>query len=106
MRASISTATGRMGRHPRFCESTWDGVQDAVPGACDQDKAFDAIVQRVVQLGRSLRDKKAASIGWHKYGSQKQFQPPGTSPFCVVFGEKWGPSLCLAVLKLLLVTFA
>ncbi len=61
---------GAFGGIRAFCESTWDGVQYAVLGVCDQDDPFDKIVERVAQLGRSLRDTKAAPIGWDKYGFQ------------------------------------
>ena len=58
---------GAWGGIRAFCESTWDNVQYAVLAACDQNEPFDKIVERVVELGRSLHGKQA-TVGWHRYG--------------------------------------
>jgi CubicO group peptidase (beta-lactamase class C family) len=59
---------GAWGGIRAFCESTWDNVQYAVLSAGDQDDQFNAIAEKVLALGRSLRDKKATAIGWQRYG--------------------------------------
>ena len=59
---------GAFGGIRAFCESTWDGVQYAVLAAGDRDEPFKKIGERVLELGRSLREKRAAAVGWKRYG--------------------------------------
>jgi CubicO group peptidase (beta-lactamase class C family) len=61
---------GAWGGIRAFCESTWDEVQYGIVASTDVDDAFNALQDKVVQHGRSLKKEKIDL--WKSYGFEEK----------------------------------
>jgi CubicO group peptidase (beta-lactamase class C family) len=59
---------GNFGGIQASCEATFDNLQCAYVAAGDLGEKPGQIMERLKQLGKSLRRKRAQPLGWHKYG--------------------------------------